>query len=215
MSEKLAVVMGDLVSSESSKDVSATHRRFNLAVDQANAAYPRLVSPLTITLGDEFQGLASQLSSAINVVRYMRFDLLDAGIDCRFVVGQVRIETPVNRDKAWNMMGPGLSRAREMLGRKRDTSLYLFSLPNHHLLEHNLNAIGAGLTTIERRWTDRQREDVLASLGGATAEEIARKRNVAVHSVYKVRAAGQFDAYSVQWAAIDNTLATLDMELRG
>jgi hypothetical protein len=213
MMRKLAVVMGDLVSSESSADVEAVHFRFNAAIDRCNQRYPNLVSPLTITLGDEFQGLVDRLSLAIVIARDVRFDLLAQGIDCRFVVGQVQIRTPLNPDRAWNMMGPGLGRAREMLDRKRDTSLYLFSLPDHPLLQLTLTAIGAGLTAIERRWTDRQRDDVIASLDSVSVDEIAQRRNVAAHSVYKVRSAGQFDAYAVQWAAIETVLEEIDAEL--
>ena len=208
----VAVVMGDLVSSERPATIAQVHRDFNDAVDRVNRAAPDLASPLTITLGDEFQGLATSLAAAIAIVRELRFDLMEHRVDCRFVVGVADIQTPINPDRAWNMMGPGLGRARAILGRKRDTSLYLFSLPDHPIHERNLTALGAGLTAIERRWTLRQREDIVASLRNASAEEIAQRRNVAAHSVYKVRSAGQFDAYATLWDAIDVTLAHIDAE---
>ena len=214
MAEKIAVIMGDLVSSERSVAPVQVHARFNAAIERGNSRYPRLPSPLTITLGDEFQGIASSLRSAAEIVRELRFSLLADGLDCRFVIGSAELHTPINTERAWNMMGPGLSRAREMLNQKRDTSLYLFSLPGRPVDQINLTAMGAGLTTIERRWTRLQRDIVVASLDNAGVEEIARRRNVAAHSVYKVRSAGQFEAYAMMWAAIDNTLSTIDMDIK-
>ena len=52
----------DLVASTAHPDQRQLHRDFNRAIEAANARYAdRLVSPLTITLGDEFQGLATSL----------------------------------------------------------------------------------------------------------------------------------------------------------
>lgn len=208
-----AVVMGDLVRSEASPSPDALHRAFNAAVATANDhAGNALVSPLTITLGDEFQGLLSSLTEAARLVRHLRFALLAEGIDCRFVIGQARIETPVNREKAWNMMGPGLARARETLDEKTPGLTYRFTLMDAPLTERLLEAVGAGLAVIERDWTDRQREDIEALLAGQSVEEIAGERGVTVHSVYKVRAAGDYDAYTMQWAAVEAALGAIDGE---
>jgi hypothetical protein len=89
-----------------------------------NAAHAgALASPLTITLGDEFQGLLHGLAQAVPVVRGLRLELMAAGVDCRFVIGQVEIRTPLNREKAWNMMGPGLGgRGRSSTRRRRASS---------------------------------------------------------------------------------------------
>ena len=145
-------------------------------------------------------------------MRHLRFALLAEGIDCRFVIGQARIETPVNREKAWNMMGPGLARARETLDEKTPGLTYRFTLMDAPLTERLLEAVGAGLAVIERDWTDRQREDIEALLAGQSVEKIAGERGVTVHSVYKVRAAGDYDAYTMQWAAVEAALDAIDGE---
>lgn len=208
-----AVVMGDLVRSEAAPAPEALHAAFNAAVEAANArAGNAIVSPLTITLGDEFQGLLGSLAEAARLARHLRFTLMAKGIDCRFVIGQARIETPVNREKAWNMMGPGLARARETLDEKKPGLTYRFTLLEDAMTERLLEAIGAGLAVIERDWTDRQREDIEALLDGQTVEEIAGRRGVTVHSVYKVRSAGDYDAYTMQWAAVEAALDAIDGE---
>ena len=207
-----AVVMGDLVASEGAASRRALHRTFNAAIDAANASCrTTLASPLTITLGDEFQGLARDLSSAMRIARGVRLSLMAQEVDCRVLVGEVTIETPVNPDRAWNMMGEGLARARAMLGRKRDTSLYLFSLDRRAGQELNLTAMGAGLTVIERRWTRQQRDDIVAALDGESVDATAQRRGVSAHSVYKVRASGHHDAYLLLWEAVANTLSEVDL----
>lgn len=210
-----AVIMGDLVGSETASSRATLHRTFNAVVEAANAQHDAaLVSPLTITLGDEFQGLAGDLSAAMRVARHVRLALMMQDVACRVLVGEVTIDTPLNRDRAWNMMGEGLARARTMLDRKRDTSLYLFSLDRRAGQERNLTAMGAGLTVIERRWTKQQRGDIVAAVGGENAEDTARRRGVSTHSVYKVRASGNLDAYLLLSDAISNTLSEIDADWR-
>ena len=208
---RLAVVMGDLVQSERSLAPAKLHLRFNEAVDAQNAAHAAaLASPLTITLGDEFQGLARSLGQAVPIVRDLRLQLMGDGIECRFVIGRVELRTELNPEKAWNMMGPGLARARARLNEKKAGSLYRFSIAEAPVTETVLDALGAGLTAIERGWTDQQRDDISALIGGLSPAELARRRNVSVHSIYKVRGSGDFDAYMTQWQAIGEALSALD-----
>jgi hypothetical protein len=54
-----------IVGSERARSVKTVHRVFNKAIDFANERYADgIESPLTITLGDEFQGLLRTLSHA-------------------------------------------------------------------------------------------------------------------------------------------------------
>ncbi|WP_261793966.1 SatD family protein [Pseudomonas oryzihabitans] len=207
----LAVVMGDLVHSEHAVDVVQLHQAFNEAVVQHNRRYADvLASPLTITLGDEFQGLMTSLNAGARLLRDIRLDLLQCDIDCRFVLGLAQIETAVNPEQAWNMMGPGLSRSRYKLNEKRALCRYGFSLPQEPLLEVALDALGVGLTVIEKGWTQRQLSDIAALLNGQSPAELAEQRQVSVHSIYKVRTSGHFDAYSQQWNAVLEVLTELD-----
>jgi hypothetical protein len=211
-----AVLMGDIVGSERVPSVEVLHHHFNLAVDRANRQHPNtIISPLTITLGDEFQGLISSLRDAAIIAQEMRHYLLESDIECRFVVGLVDIKTTVNKERAWNMMGPGLADARERLGEKKAESLYRFSLPGHKMTEMLLEAVGVGLTSIERRWTKTQLNDIARSLEGKSAADIAKIRNVTVHSVYKAKSGGEFDFYMIQWNAILTALSDLDNEIGG
>ncbi len=211
--QRYAVVMGDLVRSESSLPVEFLHARFNQAVDRQNFEHAaNLLSPLTITLGDEFQGITHTVIQAIEIARGMRQELLAEKIDCRFVVGTVEIKSPINSSKAWNMMGPGLARARNKLNQKKANQFYRFSISEAPITEVLLDAIGVGLSAIERSWTDQQREDISALIGGLSPAELSERRNVSVHSIYKVRSSGNFDAYTHQWNAVNKALSELEKQ---
>jgi hypothetical protein len=203
--------MGDLIGSTKAASVEELHSKFNASVERQNRVHGEaLASLLTITLGDEFQGLARTLVSSLSIIRALRLELLAENVDCRFAIGLVKIETPVNAARAWNLMGSGLARTREMLNEKRSDTRYRFALADQRPVEATLEALGAGLTAIERRWTPRQLNDIRAFLDGATAQEIAKRRNVSAHSVYKVRSSGEFDLYVYQWAAVAEAMAHLD-----
>lgn len=207
-----AVVMGDLVGSEAAPSVRRLHADFNEAVRAVNRRRRKqLTSPLTITLGDEFQGLTQSLAAGLAVVRDLRTSLLADNVECRFVLGLVRLETPLNVQKSWNMMGPGLATARDKLVDKRHHNAYRFSLPDEPVLETLLDAIGLSITEAERGWTDRQFEIVGASMTRSDQNaELAARLGIAENTLYKIRRAARFDFYQTQWEALDVAIADLD-----
>ena len=207
-----AVLMGDIVGSERAASVKAVHRAFNKAVANANEINAEhIASPLTITLGDEFQGLLTGFVHAWDAAVGMRLELLAAGIPCRFVVGAAKLETPVNTKQAWNMMGTGLSAARDKLNDKRTTSAYRFSFADASLEELLLDTVGDALTLVEDAWTETQLQyysKSRAAKGGNA--EVARKLGVSVRSLYKVLHAGRADVHRRQLQAVRSALTQLD-----
>lgn len=216
MSKRCAVVMGDIIGSESAPSVGHLHSAFNRAVANANARYPDLIlSPLTITLGDEFQGLVDNLPDAFRLVSRLRLELLQTDVACRFVIGAVSIETPLNETIAWNMMGPGLSEARDRLNDKSDASAYRFCLPKALVLEDQrtrevistltalLDALGSSMTTLEKGWTATQLSTVAPVIvGDAYVKSIAQIRRISDSSVYKTMRAANYETYAQQRAGI-------------
>lgn len=203
--------MGDIVRSESSLPQELLHKHFNEAVAAQNKAFEEaLVSPLTIALGDEFQAIVANSQKAFEIARELRFRLLEHSIDCRFVIGMVEIRTPINDQNAWNMMGPGLGRARAKLNEKKAEIFYQFSFKEHPTMEGLLDGLATGLSVIEKHWTKRQRTDILALLGGKSAAKVARLRNVTVHNIYKIKSAGNFEPYLIQRHAISSALTEID-----
>jgi hypothetical protein len=206
-----AVVMGDLVDSQSARSIEDLYRHFNDAIDDANRSYQKdIASPLTITLGDEFQGLCSSLSIGMDIIRSIRSILIEKSIECRFAVGLTSIRTPMNTEKSWNMMGFGLAETRHQLNNKQDENAYRFQIPDE-LTAPLLNTIGLSLTLVEGEWTERQKE-VLAHLRNSSGSitDHATRLGIAPRTLYKIRSAARMDFYENQWKVVRDALAILD-----
>ncbi len=113
----MVILMADIVGSSKRKGKSLMND-FKVAVAWANKRDKRqIVSPLTITLGDEFQGVVKNAHSALQIV----FDLeeylmrMENPIKLRYVIHEGEIETQLNRKNAHEMLGPGLTHARQVL----------------------------------------------------------------------------------------------------
>jgi hypothetical protein len=204
--------MGDLVASERARSLRAIHRGFNEAIDFANERYAAdIESPLTITLGDEFQGLTRTLAQAWRIASTLRLRLLAVDVSCRFVVGTARLETPVNPREAWNMMGRGLAEARDKLNDKRATNAYRFSLPGETIIEPLLDAVGDSLTAVELGWTPTQLKYYSSARDGSrTNVEIAKSLGVTPRSLYKVLHAARADFHRRQSVTLGRALTELD-----
>lgn len=80
-----ATLIGDVVASRRSLNRPALHRSLTAAVARVNSvANP--VSPVRITLGDEFQGVFADVPSTIGAMLLLRLELLDV-TDTRYGLG--------------------------------------------------------------------------------------------------------------------------------
>jgi hypothetical protein len=127
------ILMGDIVAS-SQHPAAALREAFMAQIDACNSALKAgILSPYTITLGDEFQGVAASLKAALEAIFF-----LEEHIPCgalffklRYVVVGGEIDTPINREKAHAMMGAGLTLARGMLtDKRRGLPRFRFDLPD-------------------------------------------------------------------------------------
>jgi len=118
------VLIGDIIASRNIKDRSSVQKKLQAALRQLNRTNPNLLSPYTITLGDEFQAVFSRAehlfadSIAILLALYPE--------QVRFSIGVGAIDTPVNRQQAIGMDGPAFYLARKGIERlKADGYLFI------------------------------------------------------------------------------------------
>ncbi|GAA0780758.1 hypothetical protein E1180_10345 [Roseibium denhamense] len=209
------VLMGDIIKSEELPRQDL-YSKFNKAVRDANQQFAaKLASPLTITLGDEFQGLLDNPGDAFEIANTMRLDLLFSGIACRFVVGQSVLQTPVNKEAAWNMLGDGLAGARARLNEKQDTNAYRFTLLKAEAdarmtaTQDLLEAMGGVLTEMELAWTAAQMKTLKCwREKNADVEATAAELKVAQRTVYKSVERAEWDAYNNRLTALRGYLST-------
>lgn len=97
----------------------------------------KLLSPLTITLGDEFQGIPTSISDAIEIIIATEESILKQGVTfkMRYVLNYGIIDTPINKKIAYQMTGSGLTDARFMLNnlKKNKQDRFHFNVKNETL----------------------------------------------------------------------------------
>ncbi|MEO6287886.1 MAG: SatD family protein [Dyadobacter sp.] len=111
------ILMADIISSRKS-DQKMLMEHFARLVSTSNSRNkPALASPLTITLGDEFQSIAKNLKSALQVIISIEELIIQEqyGFKLRYVLLEGEIDTPINEQIAYGMLGEGLTRARKAL----------------------------------------------------------------------------------------------------
>jgi hypothetical protein len=90
----------------------------------------QILSPLTITLGDEFQGVFDKLDTAVKVIFDMEELIIKNNYDykLRYVLNYGIIQTPINSNIAYEMLGEGLTVARSILNeKKKDNTRFTFN----------------------------------------------------------------------------------------
>jgi len=125
------ILMADVVSSHEQASEALMHD-FQSLVTWANKIYgDSIKSPLTITLGDEFQGIVSSASKGIDIILAMEEYVIEEEFDfkLRYVLYEGPVETPINSEVAYEMLGPGLTNARKRLNEmKKDQARFYVSV---------------------------------------------------------------------------------------
>lgn len=109
--------MADIIKSRSKKS-KVLLTDFKRIVEEVNLhEKDSLLSPLTITLGDEFQSVPKSLSGALQVIIRLEESIISnqIGFKLRYVLFEGPIDTPINTTVAYGMLGAGLTGARAAL----------------------------------------------------------------------------------------------------
>lgn len=127
------ILMADIVDSRNANQMELM-QLFKKIVEQINSENQnQLLSPLTITLGDEFQGVIKNLEVAVKLIFAIQEKIikLNADFELRYVICEGEIETSINTELAYGMLGEGLTKARELLDINKSTNYnYTVSLNN-------------------------------------------------------------------------------------
>lgn len=122
-SNKYFILMADVAKSSELKGEQVIIDLKKLVQTVGNENENLFLSPMTITLGDEFQSVVKSLPDAINILFSLEETTISLGIDIklRYVLNYGEIDTSVNPDYAYEMLGKGLTEARKLLNKLKDT----------------------------------------------------------------------------------------------
>jgi len=117
---KYYILMGDVIGSRR-HNARALAKQLGALIARCNHALgPKTLSPYTVTLGDEFQGVSTSLFGVVETIVWLEEAILRSGYEFKlhYVAHWGEIDTPINPLIAHGMMGPGLTRARAVLTEK-------------------------------------------------------------------------------------------------
>ena len=183
------VLVGDLVASRRIVERSAVQERLRACLRQLNSKKREgLVSPYTITLGDEFQAVFSTPDRLFRDALTVLIALYPVEVRFSFAIGE--ISTAINTKQAIGMDGPAFHEARATIDRlKKTKSLFAIASPD-----------GAGLTLINQslalvshtigKWPRNRLELLWGLTEDHTVKQLARDLRVTDKAVYKSIDAG-------------------------
>jgi hypothetical protein len=140
---KFPILMADVINSRR-KNSSLLMQQFKDVVSLINKEKNKnLISPLTITLGDEFQGLTNTMENGIKTIFEIEEIILDKQYDLklRYVLLYGQIDTEINNNIAYEMLGEGLTNARKDLNslKNNDSRFQIRLNKNEEKKEQYLN----------------------------------------------------------------------------
>ena len=132
--KEYSILMADVIKSrDDTQNVIAGHLK-QLTTDINHRSKKGILSPLTVTLGDEFQGVVTGTQAGLEIMILLEELMLEKSIpfQLRYVLGKGPIQTPVNKEVAHGMLGRGLTETREKLNalKKEDTRFFVFGTEN-------------------------------------------------------------------------------------
>jgi hypothetical protein len=187
--KKYIAVVGDLVASRKLGARMKVQSKLKACLGDLNRAHrSALLSPYTITLGDEFQALFSApeglLTDTLRILSALH------PVQVRFSIGIGGLDTEVNRKQAIGMDGPAFHHAREaMNGLKRTKNLLVIASGPGERMDLENRSLEL-VSHMIRKWDRGQFIILLGLLDGMPVNTIAAQLRVTSQAVYKAIDAG-------------------------
>lgn len=208
---KYLVLIGDMLGSRQLTDRRETQERFKSACRSINRRRKHygVVSPLMVTLGDEFQGVLGSADRLWPLIARLELDMHPQQF--RFSVGLGEITTAINSRSSLGMDGPAFHNAREGIETLRDEGGYygISGLHNHQrLVQCSLDLWSAARS----KWNYNRLATFVRLLEGASVPVIARELELSEQAVYRTRRDGDLETVIAMLSEINGLV---EEELQG
>lgn len=175
MAARHYIIMADIISSRYIKDGDFMGQFKNLTILANERFKSQIVSPLTITLGDEFQGIVNNAKTLFELVFFLEEQRIEAGhmFQLRYSLVHGEIETEINTKIAYEMYGPGLTHAREGLQWAKDSGHHYY-VDLKPVPEAQLKLCLELYQSIKSEWKPREYKIVAAFLKHNDYKDLAK-----------------------------------------
>ncbi len=179
---KKIVLIGDIVNSKNILQRSKVQSELNAIFKKLNND-KSLLSPYTITLGDEFQAVYNKADFIFNHI--WQISLAVYPLKIRFSLGVGDITTKINKKQAIGMDGPAFYNARNGLNELKE-SAFLFIVNSDELTSQEIIKQSLFLISHLSAGWKKSRLDILVLLyENFSAAEISKKLKITDKAVYK------------------------------
>lgn len=183
MKRKKIVLIGDIISSKEIKNRADIQSNLDKIFKKINSSDKNLSSPLTITLGDEFQGVFDKAESIFKNIWLISLSVYPVKI--RFAIGIGEITTRLNKKQAIGMDGPAFYNARNGLNELKKTN-YMLSISSEGVNNEGIfNEILYLISHLSNNWKKSRIEILTLLYDNYSVIEIAKKLGITDKAVYK------------------------------
>ena len=181
--KKSIVLIGDIISSKKIPDRQKVQEKIRGVLAKLNKENMHLISPYTITLGDEFQAVlknARHLFGDIITILYVIFPT-----KIRFSIGIGDIQTPVNPNQAIGMDGTAFYNARTGIDKLKECGC-LVTIVNpedacQKLIEQSLFLVSNKIV----KWKQVRLQIFLDLCKNLPVKQMAKKMSITDKAIYK------------------------------
>jgi len=159
-------LIGDIIESKKIQDRAQVQQQLLRLMKELNWQYQDyLISPFTVTTGDEFQALFSPNSYMFQIIDQL--SVAFSPYEIRFGIGVGEMVTEINKEQSIGSDGPAYWLAREAINHIHDKNDYGINHISVFLADEEvtwtINAMLAACSFIQSKWTEVQ-YDVLKQL---------------------------------------------------
>lgn len=177
------VLIGDIIASRKIADRSSVQKQLKTVIGKINRSNSNLLSPYTITLGDEFQAVFANADQIYTDAMAILLALYPEQI--RFSIGLGTIETPINKTQAIGMDGPAFYLARKGIEELKATG-YLFTAQG--LTENLQDIVNHSLmlaSHLVSKWKKTRLTVLTLMQQGVQVADMAKRLDLTDKAIYK------------------------------
>ncbi len=166
-------VIGDMIGSRKLENRSGIQKKFSAALKTIQKRHKeQIVSPLTVTIGDEFQAILKDTSQLFNTLYEIEQSLKSVSLRYGFGIGI--ITTEINYSAAIGMDGPAFHNARAAIEQARKSGRHYALRCEDTFIEKRLNTLLNWLDISTTNWSSEKRTILHLYRHNVTQKEIAR-----------------------------------------
>ena len=186
---KYAIFMSDVVGSMRSSHLAVSDSLSQIT-SLANSTWSnQLLSPLTVTLGDEFQAVARSYRDAMEVCFWIdeASRRAEFPLSLRFSIVYGEISTPINDSIAHGMIGEGLQQARELITKNTRRIIKYQARTGSDAVDQMLNDLLSVAEAITKNWRRKDYALIDSMLRNPSDGEVGSQFGKLRQQIYKRR----------------------------